>query len=206
MKQAHSPRRKVKLGSLQLSIEAIVVLIIAITVLGLGLSFIRKLFTGTTEKLAGISEQLSEEDRRAIEQSQQEITFLTSELKVSGKDLDINFGIRNNRKQEVTFQLQDNSRTNLERAFYCYDLITDETQKREDLRGQGKFIKFETFPTISIKAGRSAIIPLKIQVEAEAPPTVYQCRLDLKIIEEPTGTQLTTPRDYSTKEFTIVKQ
>ena len=211
MKQTHSPRRKVKLGSLQLSIEAIVVLIIAITVLGLGLSFIRKLFTGTTEKLAGISDQLSEEDRRGLEQSQQEISLLTSDLKVAGKDLDLNFAIRNNRKDEVTFQLQDNSKAALERAFYCYDLISDDTGARDSLKGEGKFIRFDTFPSIAVKAGKSQVIPLKVTVDADAPTTVYQCRLDLKIIKikKSDGSEqdkTSSPEAYSTKEFTINKQ
>ena len=42
-----------KKGSLTLSINAIVVLILAITMLGLGLSFMRNIFGGATEEFTG---------------------------------------------------------------------------------------------------------------------------------------------------------
>ena len=57
---------KKKRGSLQLSINAIVILILAITMLGLGLSFIKGIFGGTVEKLKGIEKQLAEEERKTL--------------------------------------------------------------------------------------------------------------------------------------------
>ena len=48
-----------KKASLNLSINAIVVLILAITMLGLGLGFIRSMFKGATSKLAGAIESTS---------------------------------------------------------------------------------------------------------------------------------------------------
>ena len=196
-------RHLAKRGSLQLSIEAIVVLIIAITVLGLGLSFVKSLFGGTFEKLKGISEQLSEEDRRSLENSQFEITLLTSEITVTGKDVGLNFAIRNNRRSTVKFQLQGKEADR--RAFTCFDVIADDTIRTRVRDTANPIIKFDTFPDIKVDAGKSAVIPLKISVEATAPPTIYACKLELKIIEEPAG-QVVPAQIYSTKEFSIIKQ
>lgn len=49
-----------KKASLELSVNAIVILIIAITMLGLGLAFIKMLFGGATDKLAAIVEEEQE--------------------------------------------------------------------------------------------------------------------------------------------------
>ena len=141
--------KHLKLGSLQLSIEAIVVLIIAITVLGLGLSFVKTLFGGTFEKLSGISEQLGEEDKRALMNSPAEITMLTTELHVSGKDVGLNVGVRNNRKSKLIFILKD--------GLKCFDYIGATDQAAKDQLPQ--LIKFDTFVDKEIGPSQSAIIP-----------------------------------------------
>ena len=49
-----------KRSSLNLSINAIVVLILAITMLGLGLGFIRNVFGSTTENFEQVSQQIKD--------------------------------------------------------------------------------------------------------------------------------------------------
>ena len=47
-----------KRGSLELSVNAIVVIILAITLLGLGLAFMKNLFSSTTDQFKAINEDL----------------------------------------------------------------------------------------------------------------------------------------------------
>lgn len=86
-----------KKGALELSITAIVVLIIAITVLGLAIFFIKNLFKGGTEiftsELAKIKDQL----RKNIEETGEPVVFSKgSELEAKrGEKVDFYIGVRN---------------------------------------------------------------------------------------------------------------
>ncbi len=89
--------RLTKKGALELSITAIVVLIIAITVLGLAIFFIKNLFKGGTEiftsELAKIKEQL----RKNIEESGELVVFSKgTELEAKrAEKIEFHIGIRN---------------------------------------------------------------------------------------------------------------
>ncbi len=86
-----------KKGALELSITAIVVLIIAITVLGLAIFFIKNLFKGGTEiftsELAKIKDQL----RKNIEETGEPVVFSKgTELEAKrGEKVDFYIGVRN---------------------------------------------------------------------------------------------------------------
>ncbi|PIN76243.1 hypothetical protein COV18_00390 [Candidatus Woesearchaeota archaeon CG10_big_fil_rev_8_21_14_0_10_37_12] len=84
-----------KRGALELSITAIVVLIIAITVLGLGISFIKKQFgAGTSlveQQLTGIREQLREQVRSGGEL----LVFSIPDKVNVGKPSGVVIGVRN---------------------------------------------------------------------------------------------------------------
>lgn len=90
-----------KKGALELSITAIVVLIIAITVLGLAIFFIKNLFKGGTEiftsELAKIKDQL----RKNIEETGEPVVFSKgTELEAKrGEKVDFYIGVRNSDQQ-----------------------------------------------------------------------------------------------------------
>ena len=82
-------------AALELSITAIVVLIIAITVLGLGIGFIKKQFGAGTElvtkELSGIKEQMKEQVRTGGEL----LVFSVPEQVSIGKPQSVVIGVRN---------------------------------------------------------------------------------------------------------------
>ncbi len=84
-----------KKAALELSITAIVVLIIAITVLGLGIGFIKKQFGAGTElvtkELSGIKEQLKEQVRTGGDL----LVFSVPEQVNIGKPISTFIGVRN---------------------------------------------------------------------------------------------------------------
>lgn len=107
--------KRSKRGALDLSINAIVVLILAITMLGLGLAFIRGLFGGAVQKLTDIYGSLNEEDKKTLMTSQEQVTFLQSDIQVSGRSVNIPFAIRNVRGSRIGLKIKNN--------FFCFDAI-----------------------------------------------------------------------------------
>ncbi len=84
-----------KKAALELSITAIVVLIIAITILGLGIGFIKKQFTAGTElvgkELSNIKEQIKEQVRTGGEL----LVFSVPDQASIGKPVNTFIGVRN---------------------------------------------------------------------------------------------------------------
>ena len=197
-------RQHSKKGSLSLSINAIVVLILAITMLGLGLAFIRGLFGGAVGKLQEIYAGLSEEDKKTLEASQEEISFLQSDIKVSGREVTTPFAIRNIRADKIGLRIKNN--------FYCFDAIgvpklgtpnnqlannvlnqaylgqaggvvsVDTAKIETDIRGQNglqipptPWISFLTYDDRDIPNQKADVLPLTIRVAAGAPATTFSC-------------------------------
>ncbi|PIO06941.1 hypothetical protein COT47_02130, partial [Candidatus Woesearchaeota archaeon CG08_land_8_20_14_0_20_43_7] len=90
-------RRK---GSLNLSINAIVVLILAITMLGLGLGFMKKMFGATTDQFTDVADQMKEQLMDDLKGSSERLALNKVDMNVKkGTDKEIYFAIRND---EVT--------------------------------------------------------------------------------------------------------
>jgi len=86
-----------KKGALELSITAIVVLIIAITVLGLAIFFIKNLFKGGTEIFTGELAKIKDQLRRNIEETGEPVVFSKgTEIEAKrGEKVDFYIGVRN---------------------------------------------------------------------------------------------------------------
>lgn len=172
-------RRK---GSLNLSINAIVVLIMAITMLGLGLAFINNMFGGTTKKLDTLVSGLDENVKEQLAQSVDRITLTSTTIEVQkGKETKLFFAIRNDLDVPVR------ARFDLENAVYC-DAAIDNTISN-DLMLDGStcttgcekisFIDFQTYPDRVLDKGESSVMPLIIKPKSSAKNSVYSCHIDL---------------------------
>ena len=86
-----------KRGSLELSINAIVVLILAITMLGLGLGFMRSTFGRATEQFKTVSKEVEKQLIDRLKQSEEPVSLsvYSVEMEKSAKET-ILLGIRNN--------------------------------------------------------------------------------------------------------------
>ena len=177
-----------KKADLSLSINAIVLLILAITMLGLGLAFIRGQFGKVTGELGKISETLSAERKAELERSLDRITLTTTELEIKkGTKSNQFYAVRNNLDGDFTFDVS---------GFTCFDAIkVDEHPDEDELT---KFIKFQTLAEREVAAGSSIALPLIIQVDAGATTTVYSCKLTIPFPadSDQTGT-------YAKKDFFI---
>lgn len=92
-----------KKGALELSITAIVVLIIAITVLGLAIFFIKNLFKGGTEIFVGELAKIKETLKKNMEETGELVVFSKgTELEAKrGESVKFHVGIRNTGTQEL---------------------------------------------------------------------------------------------------------
>jgi len=184
-----------KRGSLEISITAVVVLIIAIVMLGLGLTFIRSFFGGTVAQLGEITERLDDQTREELLTSKKQITFLSRRVKVEGREKSFPFAIRNIRPNTIEFAIE----------IKCFDAIGDESvsQSAED------WVSFQTFRTVEIEGGKSDVMPLQVSMDAAAVPTIYKCIMEILIENEYTADGSTiqpsseAARLYVTQRFEI---
>lgn len=91
-----------KKGALELSITAIVVLIIAITLLGLAIFFIRNLFSEGTELFTGELAKIKDQLRKTLEESGETVVISKgTELKVKrGEPMEFHIGVRNTEEEK----------------------------------------------------------------------------------------------------------
>ena len=62
-----------------------------------------------------------------------------------------------------------------------------------------KLVTFNTFEDLTVEAGGSEVVQLMISVDPSAPPTMYRCYMELKII----GGSSTDTGVYAKKRFEV---
>ena len=121
-----------KKASLEISIQAIVIVVLAMTLLGLGLGFIRGMFknlSGTTED---VSEQIREQILTDLRTGDKKISFPKTEITIpKGESTVLNLGMRNKENSYLDYHLQfdliscpDQTNPNLI-SNDCFDIDTE---------------------------------------------------------------------------------
>jgi hypothetical protein len=80
-------------ASLELSIQAIVIVVIAFVVLGLGLGFVRGQFKSMEETASGVQEQIKQQILDDLRTSNKKLSFPASEMKMTAGELSSAQGI-----------------------------------------------------------------------------------------------------------------
>lgn len=148
-----------KRASLNLSINAVVVLILAITMLGLGLAFMKKTFGGVTEEFEEVSGEIKVQliDRLKTSREALALSTFNMEIEKSSKKT-VYLGVRN-----------DLGCGTLEYAI-------DATATCESLAGYGDInckggaVKITTFATQDVAQNDVGILPINIKTESSAIP------------------------------------
>lgn len=95
-----------KKGSLNLSIQAIVIVVIAFVVLGLGLSFVRGQFKSITETSTGVQEQIRQQILEDLRTGDKKLSFPATTLSIEkGEAQDIAIGVKNTKNSDLTFEI-----------------------------------------------------------------------------------------------------
>lgn len=159
-----------KKASLQLSINAIVVLILAITILGLGLGFIKKQFGSATRQFDVVDQEMRSSILDELRSSGDLITFKRSQFTVKGGTPEtFYFGIRNTESSEACFFVQ----------FVCDGRLGGDgncnigTETWDD--GTNNWKWFSTFRYKKIPAQSSAAVLATLQ--AQGASDTYQGRM-----------------------------
>lgn len=97
-----------KRGSLNLSINAIVVLILAITMLGLGLAFMRNIFGGATEEFQKTSGEIEKQMIEQMKESNQVVSLSRPKVTIKIGDKDqIFIGLKNDQQGDYDFTISE---------------------------------------------------------------------------------------------------
>lgn len=162
-----------KKASLQLSINAIVVLILAITLLGLGLGFIKKQFGAVEAQFTAVGEEIKSGIIEKIQASGELLVFNRIDVTVGkGKPEDFYMGIKNTQTAEDQFTV----------TFECISAIggscpTDASDW------------FQTFELYEIQSGQVGVLPVTLLAD-ETGKFLMTVKVD--------GVNI---QDYADKEF-----
>ena len=166
--------RKNKKGGLQISINAIVILILAITVLGIGLGFIRGMFSKTIGQLGDVSDDIKNDMIARIRESDERLALREEniEIKKSGEKT-IYFGIRNEEDMGNNLGIE-------------FDIYFECTEVMEGSGGDPNHIEFKVFSkTNPIKRDEITVMPAIIKVSPNAITTMYMCDAIIGPIGDP---------------------
>lgn len=93
-------------GALSLSIEAIVIVVIAFVILGLGLAFVRGSFKDITETSKGVQEQIRQQILEDLRTGDKKLSFPVTTLAVErGGSQDIAIGVKNTGNTGLNFKI-----------------------------------------------------------------------------------------------------
>ncbi len=168
-----------KKAALDLSINAIVVLILAITMLGLGLGFMYKMFGGTADKLDKMTGQLDSQMKDQLKESGKRLTLETNtlEMKKSSKKT-IAFGIKNVQAEGlfqfgngVTGAIDSTGESSVASAG-CYQSF-----KSPNGEGLDTKIVITTPGNIKLKADEIKVMGVQVEATSQADSDTYQCSM-----------------------------
>lgn len=172
-----------KKGALQLSINAIVVLILAITMLGLGLGFMRSMFGQTTAQFEDVAESMKGQVIDEIKSSNEKVILNKYEI-----------SIKKSEEKEVYYGIKETSGN--ERCFAVN--ISCETGMAAD--SSGSDIDISTFNEYDVKGGQVAVLKAVIKANTEAAFTTYPC--ELRVCAN-TGTNVDCPNSCASTSTLI---
>ncbi len=170
-----------KRGGLEISINAIVILILAVTVLGLGLTFIRNMMGGAMDQLGSVSEDIKNDMIDRLRESNERLAFRENDISV-----------KKNEKKEIYFGLRNEE----DPKFFDIDMICDSSMS-EDLTEADieNYVSFDYFRETKEELEKDEIIVLKavVKVSPNAVTTTYMCSVK---IEDDLG-------EYASKTFYV---
>ena len=96
-----------KKASLELSIRTIVIIILAMTLLGLGLGFIRNTFSDISGLSGDVSEQIRQQIQDDLITNDKKLSFPKTEVKIDkGKSEILTVGIRNKQDEILSYKMK----------------------------------------------------------------------------------------------------
>ena len=177
-------KRVNKKGALELSINAIVVLILAITILGLGIAFIKGQFGSLTKQFSKVSQELETQLKDKIRESGQLLVFEVDTVRAKvGTTDSFAIGIKNTvppaeGSSGVCFAVMIQCLSGLKDPDKCGLMGSGVVVGGQSTAPEGRPLPadadqqwFEIFKRITISQGDVFVGPVKVQVPSVQPDT-----------------------------------
>ena len=180
-----------KKGSLNLSIQAIVIVVIAFVVLGLGLGFVRSQFGEIQKTSTAVQEQISQQILDDLRTGNKKLSFPASKLVVETEEESVQaIGVKNtgdtNIDLTVAFEVK-----NADGTFDKFTSGDDVSFSTKDGTATGSILWDDSKQTL--KPGESRVIPVTIKAPDKIGNYLYKV-----VLEEDTQTEA-----YDQKTFFI---
>ena len=175
-----------KKASLNLSINAIVVLILAITMLGLGLTFMRNIFGGATKEFTKVSGEVEKQMIDQMKQSTKVVTLSRPkvELKVGEAD-QIFVGLKNVEQGAKDFKIKAPA-TGGTQCLSIGSITCEYSGGWSDLLLDTIYDKI-----ITVESGEVTVLPINLEANTQADPGTCYCTLVVDVGGEEKKIELT---------------
>ena len=157
-----------KRGSLNLSINAIVVLILAVTMLGLGLMFMQNMMGGAMDELDSVSGAIEDQMIERIRSSNRRLEFSTHTFRVDRAGSETYYyGILNQLDVDTEFNIE----------FHCQSAMGDSDPAND--------ITFDFIPsTVYLSQNEIDVQTVIINADPQAENTNYRCGIFIDAAED----------------------
>ena len=181
-----------KKGSLELSINSIVIIIIAITMLGLGLAFMKNVFQGQIDIFSGVTQNVKTGMMQTFSDGTTRVSVYNVEMQIKKGETKPNYiGIKNVLNGPATFNLDAN--------YVCTKLD----------QGNCDTLRINYFKTREIASGDVYIDTVNVKADSGTVADTYQ--IDIKVhgsvTPPPAGSPLVQPPEVwenETVTFNVV--
>ena len=159
-----------KKASLNLSINAIVVLILAITMLGLGLTFMRNIFGGATKEFTKVSGEVEKQMIEQMKETNKVVSLSRPKLDVKvGEKEQIFIGLKNDEQSDKTFVIE---------GIICNSLGAGDLQCSSD-GGGNVDIEALLNTDITVSGGDVRVIPINVKAGTQAVEGTCFCTIEV---------------------------
>jgi len=179
-----------KKASLNLSINAIVILILAITMLGLGLAFMRNIFGTATGEFQEITGTVKKQMIDQMKETQKVVDISRPKVKIGiGDSTQVYIGFKNDGQKTKKFEINSSASSNT-------SLGGDTSCNIFESGADEVFLEFKTAPTTVLQGD---VVVLPINIEASSDSDYDTCFYELIVqYYEATG-----PTKQETLELTV---
>ena len=170
-----------KKASLNLSINAIVVLILAITMLGLGLTFMRNIFGGATKEFTKVSGEVEKQMIEQMKESTRTVSLSRPKINIKvGETEQIFLGLKNDEQSDKEFQI-DSVNCNALGSSVLVCATSGGTVTIEALLGT----------PIPVSGGEVRVLPINIKAGTNAVEGTCFCTVDVAAGSDQESIELT---------------
>ncbi len=186
-----------KKADLSLSINTIVILILAITMLGLGLAFLNGTFTKTTAQFSQVADVVKNQITSQITSSNGKVILNTQEVDLkTSEEKDVYYGIRNvlgNSSNNGNFIINS----------FCSQALNHPNYGAKDIAGSVVLATFTTWP---VQPGDVGVLKMQVTATSSAVFDNYACEIDVCSADSTVTTPCTSGSSnlYGQAKFFVV--